>query len=636
MRDKNKKPSFSLAVKLNFLITGIVLAVSLVLTSVSYQSYTKTAFTPAHNDMADAAIQLKAYMTSWAYDGVRLSYLIDREDPESALNVESWELQEALGTWLAGYRIGDGPDDILTTEEYEALRESMKAKAADEGVNVEDISDFHDWLTEHAPGMQAMGVTAQDRFNMLINVLDTAVYEGIDWIHLYVEDGSDYVELVECIDVYSKLAEVQSDTFVPVIMDVFGKRFKQVEEIARYKALGSSEDFRMDTDKANLLVNVMAGENNGVTVYAVYARNVSEVVAGQKAFLLRNLLLMGFLAVTAVAVSLLILRHMATKPILELTRAATGFAAGGEGGTRDDIMELEIHSRDEIGTLYQEIRSMQVRIVENTEHITQMTVEKERLSMELELARSIQEDMLPRSFPAFPERKDFDIYASMDPAKEVGGDFYDFFLIDEDHLALVIADVSGKGIPAALFMMSSKIILQEKAKTGQPPARILAQLNNEILATNGNDMFVTVWLGILELSTGRLTASNAGHEYPLIKHPGGFFELFRDKHSLVIGSLPDAEYAEYQIVLEPGSKLFVYTDGVPEACRVIQNMFGMDRLLAAVNECADGSPEEILHHIHASVDQFVGSTDQFDDLTMLCLEYRGCGIGEQTEAELAV
>ena len=632
MRDKNVKPSFSLAVKLNILITGIVLAVSLVLISVSYQSYTKTAFMPAQSDMADTAFQLNSYMTAWTYDGVRLSYLTDREELERVLDVESWELTMALETWLSGFRIGDGPDEVLTTEEYEAYRKRMKAKAAEEGVNVEDIGDFYDWVEEHEPGMLSLGATGQDRMNMLTNVINTAVGEGVDWIHLYAEKGSGYVELVECIDIRSKLAEVHGDVVIPVIMDVFGKRFEQVEEIERYKAQGNSEDFRMDTDKANLLVNVMAGEKNGVTVYAVYARDVSEEVAGQRAFLLRNLLIMGLLAVAAVAVSLLILSHMATRPILELTRAATGFAAGNEGCTRDDIMELDIRSRDEIGTLYREIRSMQTRIVENTEHITQMTVEKERLSTELELARHIQEDMLPRIFPAFPERKDFDIYASMDPAKEVGGDFYDFFLIDEDHLALVIADVSGKGVPAALFMMSSKIILQEKAKAGQSPAKILAQLNNEILATNGNDMFITVWLGILELSTGRLTASNAGHEYPLVKHPGGGFDLVRDKHSFVVGSLPDEEYAEYQIVLEPGSKLFVYTDGVPEACRVVQDMFGMDRLLAAVNEYADRSPEEILHHIRASVDEFVGSPDQFDDLTMLCLEYHGSQTGKQPKS----
>ena len=266
---------------------------------------------------------------------------------------------------------------------------------------------------------------------------------------------------------------------------------------------------------------------------------------------------------------------------------------------------------------------MQGRIIDSTERITRMTAEKQRISTELELATRIQTDMLPNVFPPFPERKEFDVYALMDPAKEVGGDFYDFFLVDEDHLALVIADVSGKGVPAALFMMISKIMVQDRVKSGLSPAQALRQVNEAILENNSEDMFVTVWLGVLELSTGKLTAANAGHEYPVVMEPGGSFTLFKDPHGFVVGAMPGMKYREYELRLAPGAKLFVYTDGVPEAANEEAELFGTARLQAALNDAAAGTPEQILRQVRAAVDAFVGRAEQFDDLTMLCLEYRG-------------
>ena len=266
---------------------------------------------------------------------------------------------------------------------------------------------------------------------------------------------------------------------------------------------------------------------------------------------------------------------------------------------------------------------MQDRILADADSLTRMTAEKERIATELDLATRIQTDMLPNIFPAFPNRKDFDIYATMDPAKAVGGDFYDFFLVDQDQLALVIADVSGKGIPAALFMMISKIMLQDRTKTGLSPAKVLEQVNAEILENNNEDMFVTVWLGVLELSTGKLIAANAGHEYPFVTMPDGSFALFKDPHGFVLASMPDMKYQNYELQLVPGSKLFVYTDGVPEATNAAMELFGSERLLAALNECAGEKPEKILRHVRESVDAFVGEAEQFDDLTMLCLEYKG-------------
>ena len=253
----------------------------------------------------------------------------------------------------------------------------------------------------------------------------------------------------------------------------------------------------------------------------------------------------------------------------------------------------------------------------------QQQAEATRIGAELSLATNIQAAMLPHIFPAFPMRREFDIYASMDPAKEVGGDFYDYFLIDDDHLGMVIADVSGKGVPGALFMMASKIILQSVAMMGNSPAEILKRTNDAICSNNEAEMFVTVWMGILELSTGRLTAANAGHEFPAFRQPGGVFELYKDKHGFVIGGMEDVKYREYEIRMEPGSKLFVYTDGVVEATSAGKELFGTERMIDALNVDPDASPQEILRNVRASVDGFVKEAEQFDDLTMLCVEYRG-------------
>ena len=282
-----------------------------------------------------------------------------------------------------------------------------------------------------------------------------------------------------------------------------------------------------------------------------------------------------------------------------------------------------IRARNEVGVLADDFSEMAIELERYTGEMIRLSAEKERISTELALATRIQADMLPNIFPAFPERKEFDIYASMNPAKEVGGDFYDFFLIDDTHLGMVIADVSGKGVPAALFMMVSRILVQNYAMTLKAPAEVLQAVNNNICANNREDMFVTVWLGVLDITTGIITAANAGHEFPAVMLGDGKFELLKDKHGFVIGGMEGVKYKQYEIKLTPGSKLFVYTDGVPEATNSQKELFGTDRMLNALNIEPTATPKEILKHVRKAVDDFVMDAEQFDDLTMLCLEYNG-------------
>lgn len=250
-------------------------------------------------------------------------------------------------------------------------------------------------------------------------------------------------------------------------------------------------------------------------------------------------------------------------------------------------------------------------------------VKKARMTSELEMAAKIQSGMLPDAGTAFEDRDEFEIAASMDPAKEVGGDFYDFSLLDPDHLYIVIADVSGKGAPAALFMMSAMITLSDCAEKSLSPAEILTQANERICRNNNEEMFVSAWLGILEISTGKLTAASAGHEYPALMEPDGDFALYKDRHGCTLGWMEDAKYTEYELPLRAGAKLFVYTDGVTEATDKNEKMFGTDRMIEVLNKAKDKTPDEILKSVRSGVDEFVSSMEQFDDLTMVCLAYKG-------------
>ena len=296
-------------------------------------------------------------------------------------------------------------------------------------------------------------------------------------------------------------------------------------------------------------------------------------------------------------------------------------------------MDDAYRTGDEVEDLAQSFADVTEKASSYMDEVLRVTAEKERIGAELSLATDIQAAMLPHIFPAFPNRHDFDIYARMDPAKEVGGDFYDYFLIDEDHLGMVMADVSGKGVPAALFMMASKIILQSVAMLGHSPAQILSKTNEAICSSNEAEMFVTVWLGILELSTGKLVASNAGHEYPILKSPSGEFEIFKDMHGFVIGAMETSKYTEYEVQLEPGAKLFVYTDGVPEATNAENELFGVERTIQALNRLPDAAPLDVLKNVRKAVDDFVQEAEQFDDLTMLCMEYKG-PVPEEEKKEL--
>ena len=241
-----------------------------------------------------------------------------------------------------------------------------------------------------------------------------------------------------------------------------------------------------------------------------------------------------------------------------------------------------------------------------------------RIESELNIAKGIQKNMLPSTFPAFPEYKEFDIYASMTPAKEVGGDFYDMFLIDENHLAMVIADVSGKGVPAALIMMTARTLIKNTALNGYSVDEIYNKVNNMLCEGNTSNHFVTSWFAIIDLRTGKLEFVNAGHNPPLLySQNNNRFEYLKTKPNLILAAMEDTKYMKHEITLQPGDKLFLYTDGVTEATNNNNELYGEKRLQDFLNSHIEQDVEATITGVKKDIDNFAGKAEQFDDITML-------------------
>lgn len=304
-------------------------------------------------------------------------------------------------------------------------------------------------------------------------------------------------------------------------------------------------------------------------------------------------------------------------PILAVTDEAKRFA---DSNIPSDVL-LSIKKNDEIGVLARAIHKMERDIAKYVKNLTAVTAEKERIGAELSIAAQIQADMLPSIFPAFPERPEFDIYATMNPAKEVGGDFYDFFMVDERHLAVVMADVSGKGVPAALFMVIGKTLIKDHTQPGRDLGEVFTEVNELLCESNKEGMFITAFEGVLDLASGEFIFVNAGHEIPFICKKDGVFEPFQVCAGFVLAGMEGMRYHCGTMRLTPGDKLFQYTDGVTEAANKENELYGMKRLQKILAQNAAKRPAELLAKVKEDIDTFVGEAPQMDDITMLCVEY---------------
>ncbi len=399
----------------------------------------------------------------------------------------------------------------------------------------------------------------------------------------------------------------------------------------KYKALYAGESEREllrleDRAYANSTHHITAmvplrGSDGQTTAILCVQRQLTILSALQSSYVRSVLTVLLILTLLVIVGEGWLLGKTVIRPIRCVTEEASRFAR--ENVIASEKLSSRIRNRDEIGVLAASIDQMEEQVVSYVDNLTKITAEQERIEAELDIARQIQHSMLPGVFPAFPERTDFEISALMDPAREVGGDFYDFFLTDDEHLALVIADVSGKGIPAALLMTKAMGLIKNQLLAGSSPAEALRRVNVQLCEGNEQNMFVTAWVAVLALSSGQGVSVNAGHEHPTLRRSGGLYELVCYRHSPVLGALPEADYRERRFVLQPGDSIFVYTDGVPEAADEQNRLFGSERMLDALNRDPEAVPEVLLQTVLESVEAFAGKAPQFDDITMLCLRYRG-------------
>lgn len=315
-----------------------------------------------------------------------------------------------------------------------------------------------------------------------------------------------------------------------------------------------------------------------------------------------------------------------TLPLDELAKMAANYVDVNKEAldSKKIIEQCQKYSSDttETGLLARSFMRMTEDIEHYVKNITKVTEEKERISAELNVATQIQADMLPRIFPPFPSRGEFDLYASMNPAKEVGGDFYDFFMINDDQLAIIIADVSGKGVPAALFMVISKTLIKNHLQNGRSPEEAFINSNNELCEGNDAMMFVTAWLGVLTISTGEFVYVNAGHNPPLYRKFKEKYEWMNCKPGVMMGVMPGMKFVQEKITFAKGDRIFIYTDGIPEAINIKDEEYGNDRLYNYMNHTNEMPLKEVLFGLEKDIHNFVDVADQFDDITMLLLEYK--------------
>jgi sigma-B regulation protein RsbU (phosphoserine phosphatase) len=542
---------------------------------------------------------------------ITFGFILYKDSVSREYRSEAWNLSKTVVTVMDEDLVRDKTEKTLALyEEYspEVKDDDFTHYYAEKFRSLKD-SDFNAAFSElvmlegRNKAEQIFIAAIDKQENRIIYIIDTDDAQGVGSMGTWIQVDP------ETVDMFTKGAPANymdklkgnSDPMPSVIEDIPGYG---------YYCVASSEFYH----------------NDRYHVMAFSSYNMNKIAEASKRFLIQYILMV--LAIT-VLFGIILGRKInkdIVKPVNRIAEAAGSYIDDKNKGVRTGMhfQQLEMNTGDEFENLAFILKDMESDMADYMNNLTRVTVEKEKINTELSVASQIQEGMIPRIFPAFPDRKEFDLYASMDTAKEVGGDFYDFFLIDDDHLAMVMADVSGKGIPAALFMMGSKIMINNYALTlGPHPGKILSEVNNQLCIHNPAGMFVTVWLGILEISTGQMTAASAGHEYPILKRANGNYGLLMDKHDFVLGGFPGIEYGEYELDFKHGDALFQYTDGVTEAMDKNNEMYGAERVLEILNDNHDSTSEEILMRVSEGVKEFVGNAPQFDDITMLAFRYFG-------------
>jgi sigma-B regulation protein RsbU (phosphoserine phosphatase) len=330
----------------------------------------------------------------------------------------------------------------------------------------------------------------------------------------------------------------------------------------------------------------------------------------------RNVLFLGVLGFLLLLAVVVLISGSIIRPLRVLASATEDIAGGNF-----DIDLPSVKSQDEVGKLTESFIYMKRALKKYIEDLRDTTAAKERIESELKIAREIQMGILPKIFPPFPDRPEFDIYASIEPAKEVGGDFYDFFFIDDDHLCFTIGDVSGKGVPASLFMAVTKTLIKAKTTKDMQPDEILTRVNKELCADNDSNMFVTIFCGVLNTRTGEVLYSNGGHNIPYLLCSDGGVKPLENTGGMALGVFQEATFGTKWITLWTGDSLFLYTDGVTESMDKLGNLFSDNRLKEFLERVNGSRPVEIIHSVLDEINIFSSGVSQADDITILAIKY---------------
>jgi len=424
-------------------------------------------------------------------------------------------------------------------------------------------------------------------------------------------------DLADIVSGLTRNRHIGEDGFL-IITDSKGKIVSDMHgNEGRHLSVAGIEINSEDMDENQVFV----ADVYGVPSYCVYAETEGYYILGvqpqEEAFFLRDVsvYLTVFMEIVIFAILFLLVYILIKKLIVDNIRKINGSLAEITGGNLD--VTVDVRSNEEFASLSDDINSTVVTL---KKYIDEAAA---RIDQELEYAKRIQLSAMPRVFPPYPERTEFEIFANMRAAKEVGGDFYDFYMLGEDKLAFMIADVSGKGIPAAMFMMTSKTLIKSLVESGLEIDEVFTIANNQLCENNDAGMFITSWLAIINLKTGVVKYTNAGHNPPVIKHGDGNFEYLRGNSGFVLAGIEDFPYTKGEMQLMPGDLIYLYTDGVTEATNVDEKLYEEERLLSVLNANKDNGMEKICMSVLESVDDFVGEAPQFDDITMLAFRYNG-------------
>lgn len=555
-----EKRSSRLAIKLGFGIAVLGILICMVSSVVGYHQY-------------KATIEKQYNTTAYQCANVALSYVGEEKLKEYA---------EAANAFRRGELGKEELEKLADEDEYKQIKEKIGALRENIGAN-----DVFLFVLDTNELMSYSGT--KENWNPICYIFDS--YTVPEYSYTIGDIGSfnpDYIQELNTIAVTGS----RSDNY-----------------------FFSNGDYGYNT----AAIEPVLDENGNVFAMAAVEIPMVTLQTALRQYLIYAVLVTVGIIVLFMLIYMIYLYCFVVRPINQIAQGTDAFVKNNNH-MPEQLLRIKTH--DEIQTLAESFIKMEKDIVEYTENLTAITAEKERVNTELSVATRIQANMLPSIFPAFPERKEIDIYATMNPAKEVGGDFYDFFMVDERHLAIVMADVSGKGVPAALFMVIGKTLIKDHTQSGKDLGEVFTEVNDLLCESNSEGLFITAFEGVLDLASGEFRYVNAGHEIPYICKKGGNFEPYKIRAGFVLAGMEGMRYKCGETRLDVGDKIFQYTDGVTEATNANNELYGMERLTDILGENSALSPAELLPKIKEDIDRFVGEAPQFDDITMLCLEYK--------------